>query len=46
MEILVNDLNLRSDRATREKRSIFGWEGREVVYKYSRVQGVSPASVN
>jgi hypothetical protein len=31
------DLNLRPGVATREKRSIIGWEGHGVVYGYSRL---------
>jgi hypothetical protein len=37
-----DDLNLISDGATREKRSIFGWEGQGVVVGYLRLQGGSP----
>jgi hypothetical protein len=38
----IDGLNLRSDGATREKWSIFGWEGRGVVCGYSELQGGSP----
>jgi hypothetical protein len=39
----MNDvLNLRPGGATREKRSIIGWEGQRVECGYSRLQGGSP----
>jgi hypothetical protein len=39
---LGGDLNLRSSGETREKWSIFGWEGRGVVCGYLRLQDGSP----
>jgi hypothetical protein len=37
-----DDLNLRPCRATWGKGSMFGWEGRGVVYGYSELKGGSP----
>jgi hypothetical protein len=36
-----DDLNLRPSGATKEKQSIFRWEGRGVVCGYLRLQGGS-----
>jgi hypothetical protein len=38
----IDDLNLRPGGATREKWSIIGWDGRGVLYGYSRLHGASP----